>query len=123
MTKPEAAPDNSAAKGWRVCIDHIIRPDSPCPVCALEASEQRLSGKAQVVANYDIENDRLEALLTASQARVKQLEATIEEVGDLINESSGVDGLHLNGDIAEWDWLLVEWLPILAEALQQESSK
>jgi hypothetical protein len=22
--------------GWRACIDHIIRPDSPCPVCVHE---------------------------------------------------------------------------------------
>jgi len=22
--------------GWRSCIDHIIRPDSPCPVCRIE---------------------------------------------------------------------------------------
>lgn len=22
--------------GWRACIDHIIRPDSPCPVCEIE---------------------------------------------------------------------------------------
>ena len=22
--------------GWRSCIDHIIRPDSPCPVCKVE---------------------------------------------------------------------------------------
>jgi hypothetical protein len=21
--------------GWRSCIDHIIRPDSPCPVCRI----------------------------------------------------------------------------------------
>ena len=35
----------------------------------------------------------------------------IEEFADLISESRGVDGLHLNGDIAEWDWLINnKWL-------------
>ena len=30
----------------------------------------------------------------------------VEAVDDLINESHGVDGLHLNGDVAPWDSLL-----------------
>ncbi len=27
---------SEASNGWRACIDHIIRPDSPCPVCEIE---------------------------------------------------------------------------------------
>jgi len=26
----------NSVHGWRSCIDHIIRPDSPCPVCKVE---------------------------------------------------------------------------------------
>lgn len=28
--------------GWRSCIDHIIKPDSPCPVCALAEANIRI---------------------------------------------------------------------------------
>ena len=28
---------SSASQGWRACIDHIIRSDSPCPVCEIES--------------------------------------------------------------------------------------
>lgn len=38
-------------------------------------------------------------------------DAVIEELTILINESHGVDGLHLNGDVADWDWLMNnQWL-------------
>ena len=36
----------------------------------------------------------------------ESLEAGIEEMRSLINESTGIDGFHLNGDIATWDELL-----------------
>jgi hypothetical protein len=46
--------------------------------------------------------------------RVKELEAKVErqrqQVRDLIAESSGVTGLHLNGDLATWDEILNSWL-------------
>ena len=29
-----------AKAGWRACLDHIVRPDSPCPVCRVEALER-----------------------------------------------------------------------------------
>ena len=29
--------------GWRACIDHIIRPDSPCPVCKVEEVQKDLA--------------------------------------------------------------------------------
>jgi len=34
-----------------------------------------------------------------------------EQIEDLISDSHGVHGLHLNGDLATWDWLINnEWL-------------
>lgn len=43
--------------------------------------------------------------LEAAQARVVVLTNGINAVSTLINESEGVAGLHLNGDIASWDSL------------------
>ncbi len=49
--------------GWRACIDHIIRPDSPCPVCEIE----RLSAECSnlKLANEEARKtiDRLSALV------------------------------------------------------------
>ena len=47
----------------------------------------------------------------------------INAVADLIDNSTGVDGLHLNGDIAPWDELRTggmfeEWLVDFDEALE-----
>ena len=46
--------------------------------------------------------------LTAEGAVKDQI---IAEFTELIGESHGVDGLHLNGDIADWNWLMNnQWL-------------
>ena len=39
---------SSASNGWRACIDHIIRPDSPCPVCEIE----RLTAKVEAHKDF-----------------------------------------------------------------------
>lgn len=36
-------------------------------------------------------------------ARITYLEAALKVYEDIVSESRGVDGWHLNGDIAEWD--------------------
>lgn len=38
----------------------------------------------------------------------ESLETGIKEMRDVMNESHGVDGYHLNGDIATWDELLTD---------------
>lgn len=44
-------------------------------------------------------------------AQAGKLEAIVEEFDGLVANSRGVVGLHLNHDIAEWDWLLHnKWL-------------
>ena len=88
---------SSASNGWRACIDHIIRPDSPCPVCEIE----RLT------------------------AKVEQMEKGLVAVQELIQSSDGVAGLHLNGDVASWNDLLAgghfeEWLAAFSEALVEQ---
>jgi hypothetical protein len=53
---------------------------------------------------------------------IKKLRAGIAAVQKLIEESQGVDGLHLNGDVAAWDDLrsgghFEEWLKDFDESL------
>jgi hypothetical protein len=45
------------------------------------------------------------------------LRALVRDLDALISDSHGVAGLHLNGDLATWDWLTEsEWLGSLAKA-------
>lgn len=50
-----------------------------------------------------VQADRLIALTEAENARLRQ---AVNEVRDLIRESTGVAGLHRNGDVADWESLL-----------------
>ena len=43
----------------------------------------------------------------AQAAEIAELRKGLVAVRTLINESRGVDGLHLNGDVALWDELLL----------------
>ena len=68
---------------------------------------------------------RLKQELEAEKLSNKRLKAGIDAVSDLISESQGISGLHLNGDIAPWNDLLQggryeEWLIDFSEALQKE---
>lgn len=54
-------------------------------------------------------------------SKIDKLKKGIESVRSLINESEGVIGLHLNGDIATWNELenggyMEEWLINFNEA-------
>ncbi len=56
------------------------------------------------------------------ESEVFTLNAAITSVSDLIANSSGVSGLHANGDVAGWDELLEggdyeEWLIDFSKAL------
>ena len=60
----------------------------------------------------DRTRDRAKKLAKAETQRNR----LVKQLNDLINESRGVIGLHLNGDEAGWDWLIEnEWLSALAE--------
>jgi hypothetical protein len=65
------------------------------------------------------------ARLAVAEKRTADLEAALHSaliaIDTLINESKGVDGLHLNGDMAPWGDLIAggkyeEWLLPLEEA-------
>jgi len=58
-------------------------------------------------ANADLACERgmLEAEIARLRSRLEQAEKGLSAVLDLMNESRGVAGLHLNGDEAPWDEL------------------
>ena len=61
--------------------------------------------------------------LPLSEVIVAKLVRGINAIADLIDNSTGVDGLHLNGDIAPWGELRTggrfeEWLVDFDEALE-----
>lgn len=47
-----------------------------------------------------------------------KLREALKQHDDLMNESKGVYGLHLNGAPAPWDWLEQEWLSLHKTALE-----
>jgi len=56
------------------------------------------------------ENRRLWYLKCNETNKLIDLQA---HINGLIEESTGVTGLHLNGELADWDWLINnEWLPV-----------
>lgn len=60
-------------------------------------------------------------LATALEEQKKEI---LSEVYDLMNESDGVAGLHLNGEVATWDWLLDHgWLPTVAKLNQLKGTE
>ena len=71
---------------------------------------------------------RLRAVATEAREKgrkegIEEMRPGIEAVEGLINNSHGVDGLHLNGDIAPWDELrtggvYMEWLREFDHALE-----
>ncbi len=59
-------------------------------------------------------NQQTELLLS----RIQQLELIVQEFTELMDNSNGVTGLHLNGNIATWDELLNNgWLSYLDDEL------
>lgn len=60
--------------------------------------------------------------LTEAQEENAKLKSALNSVIDLIDNSTGVAGLHQNGEVAEWDSILSgghfeEWLIDLSEAI------
>ena len=56
-------------------------------------------------------------------AEIDRLKAGLNAVQELINDSHGVVGLHLNGDVAPWDSLLEggyyeDWLLAFSKAME-----
>lgn len=74
-------------------------------------------------ANARISNDSIERIKLVEQNKDLRdaLRVLANAIEDLANHSTGVAGLHLNGDMAEWDELMPggryeEWLSALGTA-------
>lgn len=89
-----------------------------------------LSAKHRQCESLRRQVDRLEAELAEAQRTIKRVRNGVKSVRELIDNSRGVDGLHLNGDVAYWDELegggkFEEWLaPFnVAEAALEEDTE
>lgn len=70
---------------------------------------------AQADALYAKKIERLEL-------RVQELTNVVNEMVELVDNSDGVSGLHLNGDIATWRELMDNgWLGCLADELDKNT--
>ena len=58
--------------GWRCCIDHIIKPESPCPICALTESVNLLQAIKPYVINGATLKPELRVRLDAAIAQYQQ---------------------------------------------------
>ena len=65
----------------------------------------------------------MQTKLDEQAKEIEKLKGALNAVVDLIDNSTGVAGLHQNGEVAEWDSILAgghfeEWLIDLSEALK-----
>lgn len=103
-------------------------PDGAKVLAERDAEIARLKTHNRVVGNLELSllkaqlKTRDEELTTA-HAAIEAAKVALNEVVDLIGESSGVYGLHLNGDLSPWSELEAggrfERLTILGDALAQ----
>lgn len=85
----------------------------------LKELEMNLESARGGMNTGDIES----AVIAIEEYKRKKLEMGLLAVESLINESNGVTGLHLNGDVAPWDELRTggryeEWLYQFDDALE-----
>lgn len=77
---------------------------------------------------YAKDHAEIESLRKQVETLSSHLNAVVEEMNHLMNDSHGVAGLHLNGDIAPWASLLrggefYTWLSYLSDAAEYVQSK
>jgi hypothetical protein len=64
---------------------------------------------------------RLAGEATGYRKLAAELARALATVQTLMQESRGVDGLHRNGDVADWDWLVdYDWMPDINSLLDRE---
>src|SRR5512133_2639647 len=105
---------DAACAGWRGAMHE--RDEARAALAQRETLEATL--------HREIADQRAGRLAAESEcARLRaEGERMREQVGALIAESHGVAGLHRNGEIADWDWLLQDWLSAFA-ALRAPEAK
>ena len=62
-------------------------------------------GGKRILHDGDHVPDAVDKLIVRLHRRIEDLEQGIEAVRNLMNESHGVAGLHLNGEVAPWEEL------------------
>lgn len=63
-------------------------------------------------------SDEQQKKIESLELEIQKYKFAIEEINDLIQNSQGVAGLHLNGDVATWGWLFGNgWLEQIADLL------
>lgn len=82
--------------------------------------------KSDLISNLKAKIAQSDALyikkIERLELRVQQLESIIDEFADLVNNSDGVYGLHLNGDLATWKELMDNnWLKYLQDELDSNN--
>ena len=113
-------------------IKNALEPFGAKPTAQPEAGKRKYVVKHEMVNQYiehihdkSIEIDELKAQLTEEQEHSAMLAGVLEKVktaiDDLQSESTGVSGLHRNGEIALWETLMAggmfeEWLGCVGEA-------
>ena len=50
LTKQVAAFESA---GWRCCIDHLLKPEHPCPICANEAMQAKIDELTAEIDHID----------------------------------------------------------------------
>jgi hypothetical protein len=88
---------------------------------ALAETHDRMMNEAQLAFNAISDLAEARSQLSLAHARIGELEGAISEVGALIEESGGVYGLHLNGDLCPWPDILAggkyeDWLVAFSRA-------
>ena len=79
----------------------------------------RLSEAAARIEALEAERDVLREAAVKAEAALQAADELAQAVDDLIAQSTGVSGLHMNGDLAPWEELVEggrfeEWLAPLA---------
>ena len=89
---------------------------------ATEAQAQKaiatLKSAIEAAENSNQAGENFVVAAAAGEGLLKALRHLVRDVRDLMAESTGVAGLHLNGDLADWGWLELNggWLESLGAA-------
>jgi hypothetical protein len=70
------------AAGWRCCIDHIIKPESPCPICKVEKLQTRIEELENRIDVY------AEDVCLKQAKRIEELEEAIDKIVEACGDAA-----------------------------------